>query len=507
MTETTRRAYTERLDAVHVAVGDLGAQVADAVAEATQVLLEHDLGGARRIVEGDAAVNTATVDIEERCSELLVTQAPVAGDLRAVLSALRVATEIERCGDLAVNIAKAARRLHDVELDPRLRGMIDRMGRLAVGHLRFALYAYAEVDESRAAALDDLDDELDDLHRDYLEQILESRTSEVVEGRVAVQLALLGRFYERLGDHAVNIGERVRYRASGWQPSFDGATESAGGNVATAFARVIDDVPATTADPETERRRVEVLRRDFVANIGHELRTPVGALVVLADTLADEIDGFDDRDAVATIKRLSTRMSDEASRLGSTIDDLLELSRIEAGEPPARTDESVVELVESAWARTRPAAALADVHLDVRGPDPDVAIAVDRRQLVSALANLIDNAIKYSGTGDTVEVTAVADAAAVRFVVTDHGIGIPAADQARIFERFYRVDRARRRDTGGTGLGLAIVRHVALNHGGTVTVQSVEGEGATFSLVLPRTGIVADDGAVVGPASPAESRR
>lgn len=497
---TTRRAYAEQLDAVHDAVGDLGNVVADAIADATRVLLEHDLDGARRIVEGDVVVNEATVAVEERCTELLVTQAPVAGDLRAVISALRVATEIERCGDLAANIAKTARRLHDVELAPRLRGMIDRMGRLAVRHLRFALHAYAVVDESQAAALADLDDELDDLHRDYVEEILESRTSDVVELRVAVQLALLGRFYERLGDHAVNIGERIRYRASGWQPRFDGDAPPR-----TSHAYDGESVRAIVGsgngvfDPDAERRRVEALRRDFVANIGHELRTPVGALVVLADTLADEVDALDDRDEAATIKRLSARMSDEASRLGSTIDDLLELSTIEAGEPPVRTTESVVELLEAARQRTLPAAELARVTVAVEAPDPDVKIAVDRRQLVSALANLFDNAIKYSPGGGIVDVAATVDGAAVRFVVRDRGIGIPEADQARIFERFYRVDRARRRDTGGTGLGLAIVRHVALNHGGTVAVQSVEGDGATFTLVVPR-------GATTGEAGPEQER-
>lgn len=488
--QTIRRAYGEQLDAVHEAVGALGRQACEAVETATEVLLTHDLDGARRIVEGDAAINTATVDIEDRCTDLLVTQAPVAGDLRAVLSALRVANEIERCGDLAVNIAKTARRLHDVELAPRLRGMIDRMGKLAVGHLQFALGAYASADEGRAAALDDLDDDLDELHRDFVEELLVSRSSDAVDLRVAVQLALLGRYYERLGDHSVNIGERVRFRVSGWKPRFGSAAET---DRRTARAPGLDlvadgvDGSDDRVDADTERRRVEALRRDFVANIGHELRTPVGALVVLAETLAQEVSELDDADAAATILRLSTRLSDEASRLGSTIDDLLELSRIEAGEPPVRTTESVTGLLEASRQRNQSAAALAGVDIVLRVPNPTVDVAVDRRQLVSALANLVDNAVKYSSAGSEVDLGVDVDPASIRFMVRDHGIGIPSADQSRIFERFYRVDRARRRDTGGTGLGLAIVRHVALNHGGSVSVHSVEGEGATFMLVIPRT--------------------
>ena len=488
----TRRAYADQLDAVHDSVVALGEQTCMTIVSATRALLERDLDAARAVVDGDDLIDAATVDIEERCSELLVLQSPVAGDLRAVISALRVASEIERCGDLAGNIAKTARRLHDVRIDPVLLRMIEQMGDLAVRHLRFAVEAYADADEARAAALDDLDDELDELHRAFIEAIFQSRSTNTVDLRVGVQLALLGRYFERLGDHAVNVGERIRYQVSGWQPEYDGATRARirQGDAPLVVPDTIATLapPSGDADPDEERRRVEALRRDFVANIGHELRTPVGAMVVLAETIADEVEGLSETEAAATIQRLSIRLSDEASRLGRTIDDLLELSRIEAGEPPVRTYESVSDLLAAAKERTQPSAELAKVDVDVRGPEPDVSIAVDRRQLVSALTNLVDNAIKYSGPGDAVEVSADIDGGAVRFVVRDHGIGIPDVDQSRIFERFYRVDRARRRDTGGTGLGLAIVRHVALNHGGRVSVESVEGKGATFTLVVPRTG-------------------
>jgi two-component system sensor histidine kinase SenX3 len=135
--------------------------------------------------------------------------------------------------------------------------------------------------------------------------------------------------------------------------------------------------------------------------------------------------------------------------------------------------------------RVRHLALARDIDVVVAEPSRRMTVVGDRRQLASALGNLIENAVKYSDAGTTVEVSAVTDGRMVDIVVRDHGIGIPARDLDRIFERFYRVDRARSRETGGTGLGLAIVRHVATNHGGTVSVTSVEGEGSMFTLRLP----------------------
>ncbi|MGH9245639.1 MAG: sensor histidine kinase [Acidimicrobiales bacterium] len=228
----------------------------------------------------------------------------------------------------------------------------------------------------------------------------------------------------------------------------------------------------------TERRRLEAVRRDFVANISHELKTPVGALGVLAETLADE----DDPDIV---RRLATRIQQEAFRVGHIIDDLLELSRIEAEERPAREAVPIHLIVSEAVDRVRHGAETNDIKIDVYESLHDASIVGDRRQLVSAVANLLDNAVKYSDPGSRVEVDTKVGDGSVEIVVEDHGIGIPSRDLDRIFERFYRVDRARSRATGGTGLGLAIVRHVANNHDGTVQVQSQEGEGSTFTLVLP----------------------
>ena len=238
-----------------------------------------------------------------------------------------------------------------------------------------------------------------------------------------------------------------------------------GGSVAT-----IEDV--------SERRRVEAVRTDFVANISHELKTPVGALAVLAETMADE-------DDLGVVHRIAARMIDESHRVSRTIDDLLELSRIELGEEPVRDLVEVLDVVEGAVDRSRALAEKRRTRIEVLERCEGIRVLGDRRQLVSAVGNLVENAVKYSGVGTSVQVRVHVEGDWVELMVADHGIGIPASDHDRIFERFYRVDKGRGRDTGGTGLGLAIVRHVATNHHGDVQVSSQEGEGSTFVLRIP----------------------
>jgi two-component system sensor histidine kinase SenX3 len=233
---------------------------------------------------------------------------------------------------------------------------------------------------------------------------------------------------------------------------------------------VIDDV--------TEARRLDAVRRDFVANLSHELKTPVGAIGLLAETLLAEPDP-------EVAQRLTERVVNESFRVSRTIDDLLELSRIEAGAEAVRQPVAVHLLLDEAADRIRPAAELREIEIRVVEVSVRVTAWGDRRQLVSAVANLLDNAVKYSSPGATVEVRAASDGSSVAIEVEDHGLGIPARDIERIFERFYRVDRARSRDTGGTGLGLAIVRHVVANHEGEVTVDSTEGQGSTFTVHVP----------------------
>jgi two-component system sensor histidine kinase SenX3 len=241
------------------------------------------------------------------------------------------------------------------------------------------------------------------------------------------------------------------------------------GQVVGAMA-VIDDV--------SERRRLEDVRRDFVANVSHELRTPVGALALLAEALRDEHDDM-------VVDRLAGRISDEAVRVGRIIEDLLDLSRMEADSSLPRDIVSLPIAVAVAVERVQQSAAQRGVSIETASVEHVPDVQGDERQLVSAFANLLDNAVKYSDVGAEVSVVIAHEGAWVEVTVHDQGVGIPSSDLERVFERFYRVDRARSRQTGGTGLGLAIVRHVANNHGGEVTVESREGEGSTFRLRLP----------------------
>ncbi len=235
----------------------------------------------------------------------------------------------------------------------------------------------------------------------------------------------------------------------------------------------------TVVDDVSERRQLEAVRRDFVANVSHELRTPIGALALLGEALCGETDPV-------VVSRLAERITAEADRASRMIADLLDLSRIEAGGPMTLRHASVEAVVVAAVDRVRPVAGLRNVAL-VTEPNHPAGLELngDDTQLVSAVANLVDNAVKYSDSGSSVHVTTDLVAGCVEIAVCDSGIGIPARDLERIFERFYRVDRARSRETGGTGLGLSIVRHVASNHDGEVSVRSTEGEGSTFILRLP----------------------
>ena len=251
----------------------------------------------------------------------------------------------------------------------------------------------------------------------------------------------------------------------------------------TVRTRLIDDgrrplgVIAIIEDV-SERRRLEEIRRDFVANVSHELKTPIGALGLLAETLTIEPDG-------AVSMRLATRIQSEAFRVSRIIDDLLDLSRIESEEAPPREPIEVNLVMAEAVERVRSAAEQRRVTIELDEPHPPVHVLGDRRQLVSAMHSLLENAVTFSYEDSTVRVAGAQDNGEIKLSVVDAGVGIPARDLERIFERFYRVDHGRSRESGGTGLGLSIVRHVASNHQGRVEVDSREGEGSTFTLVLP----------------------
>jgi two-component system, OmpR family, sensor histidine kinase SenX3 len=228
----------------------------------------------------------------------------------------------------------------------------------------------------------------------------------------------------------------------------------------------------------SEARRIENMRRDFVANVSHELKTPIGALGLLAETMAGEEDA-------EMLRRLADRVLHEAERLERTVEDLLDLSLLEAQESPERDLVPLALIMQDAAERMAAGAEAAGIPIELTEPAADILVSCDRRQVTSALFNLLDNAVKYSEEGGKVEFSSEVEGFNVVISVRDHGIGIPARDLERIFERFYRVDRTRSRATGGTGLGLAIVRHVAQAHGGEVSVESEEGKGSTFRLKLP----------------------
>jgi two-component system sensor histidine kinase SenX3 len=248
--------------------------------------------------------------------------------------------------------------------------------------------------------------------------------------------------------------------------------------VVVAAEPLPDGSAVATIEDVSERRRLDAVRTDFVANISHELKTPVGALAVLAEALADE-------DDIGVVHRIAERMVGESHRVARTIDDLMELSRIELGEEPVRDTVAVIDVVTGAIDRASPLSEARHIDVAVLDVPEGVAVTGDRRQLTSALGNLVENAVKYSEAGGNVQIRVRVEGSFAELMVADQGIGIPVADHDRIFERFYRVDKARSRDTGGTGLGLSIVRHVATNHGGNVLVSSQEGEGSTFVLRIP----------------------
>jgi len=232
-------------------------------------------------------------------------------------------------------------------------------------------------------------------------------------------------------------------------------------------------------DDRTKARRVEEVRRDFVVNVSHELKTPVGGLALLAEAV---LDARDDPEAVA---RFARRMQVESTRLTGLVQEIVDLSRLQIADTLHEP-----QLVDVGLAATQ-AIEQSRVVAESRGVDVVASLAEgvqvfgDADLLATAIRNLVGNAIHYSEPGTRVAVSVRSEERLVEITVADQGQGIPESEQARIFERFYRVDAARSRDTGGTGLGLAIVKHICANHGGEIKVWSEEGHGSTFTMRLP----------------------
>lgn len=328
--------------------------------------------------------------------------------------------------------------------------------------------------------------------------VLDAADRPVLANPAAVELGLLR---EQSGDrtgassrrvHAVirTLAGQVRRSGVGRQVDLDlprfGQSELAGESLGVHI-RVVPLTGtgygpghvAVEASDVTEAHRVARVRRDFVANVSHELKTPVGALALLAEAL---FEAADDPDAS---RRFAERIQHESQRLSRLVTELLELSRLQGGEPlPAPLPVAVDRIVHEVVDRSRTAAAAKGIELVLTGTK-GLTVYGHEGQLVTAVANLVENAIAYSPEETTVTITAHRSGTTVEIGVVDQGIGIAPEDIDRIFERFYRADQARSRVTGGTGLGLAIVKHIAVNHGGRVSVESKVGEGSTFTLRLP----------------------
>lgn len=298
----------------------------------------------------------------------------------------------------------------------------------------------------------------------------------------------LGLVHDRLiDDHAwaaaqrtLASGEKVEFDLS---PNTDDAVPGRSGLALRGLALVLSEEDRRFAvvfvEDQSEYARMEASRRDFVANVSHELKTPVGAMGVLAEALLASADDPE------TVRVFAEKVLVESNRLGMMISELIELSRLQGADPlPNLAGVDVDTVVAEAISRHKVAADNADIAISTDMPS-GARVLGDEALLITALANLVSNAIAYSPQGAPVSISRRRRGDFVEIAVTDRGIGIARKDQERVFERFFRSDKARSRATGGSGLGLAIVKHVAANHDGSITLWSQPGTGSTFTLAIP----------------------
>jgi len=248
--------------------------------------------------------------------------------------------------------------------------------------------------------------------------------------------------------------------------------------VRAIYLEDVDNIVVLLSD-ESEAERVHEVRRDFVANISHELKTPIGALSLLSEAVLSAADEPE------SVVKFATRMQLEAKRLTDLVQEIINLSRLQDSDPlQVATENSVAELINEAVDLVKTTSEAKGISVSAKDI-PEVVVLGDSEQLIMAINNLLENAINYSPENTKVSVSVTINEDIVEIIVADQGIGIPEEAQDRIFERFYRVDPARSRETGGTGLGLSIVKHVASNHGGDVKVWSSPNVGSSFALRLP----------------------
>lgn len=297
----------------------------------------------------------------------------------------------------------------------------------------------------------------------------------------------LGLVHDRLLDdrawlaakQTLRTGEDIEFDLSPEKPARAGRSRVS----VRGYARLLTEEDRRFAvvfvDDQSEQARMEASRRDFVANVSHELKTPVGAMSLLAEALLSSADDPE------TVRRFGEKVLLEANRLASMVGELIELSRLQGADPlPDLAAVDVDRVVVEAISRHKVVADNADIELSTDAPN-GLQMLGDETLLVTAVANLVSNAIAYSPDGSPVSISRRRRGDIIEISVTDRGIGISLKDQARVFERFFRADKARSRSTGGTGLGLAIVKHVAANHNGSIRLWSQPGTGSTFTLAIP----------------------
>lgn len=346
--------------------------------------------------------------------------------------------------------------------------------------------------------------QLEDMKSDYFNLEAEMEAAGSASRRLGELMGILPLGLLVLGPDGSTVSENARLVSPTPEPSINLLTHEAALNAARETCRSGEPVTreiqfhgppahqfeittqalssgevACIVEDVSERRRLADMRRDFIVNASHELRTPIGAVALLAETLERE-------DDPVTIHRLALHITRETERARSLLEDILGLARVESGGPGESGTVDLVWAAGEAIGRLQTLAEQSGVVVDLEVRER-VSVAGNSEQLVSALANLVDNAVKYSDPGGHVTVMIGTEGDWATAHVTDKGRGIPRRDIDRIFERFYRADRGRGRETGGTGLGLAIVRHIVENHGGDVSVASQEASGSTFSVRLPRS--------------------
>lgn len=398
--------------------------------------------------------------------------AAVAVILIVVLFAIVVSVTRSR-RNLARRLAALSARLSDEELrleGKGAEGLIDGIERLVDANVTAAGEA--------SLALGRMEMALGQLHQGV---IVADQDGEIVYSNARSEELLRG---ETSGSSARSVIEELLISAA------EGGSHQATLEVAGDWPRTVDVVAAPLEsrsqaiggvafiEDVSSRQRLDEARRDFVADIGQELRVPVGAIGLLAETVAADAQQ-------PVVERLASRIQSEATRLGRVIEDMMALTRLQAEGAAAREPVLVHMVVAQAVERVRLLAQERRMTINFGEPARRLSVLGDRRQLVTAVFHLVDNAVKYSPEGTTVEVRARPDDGWVELMVRDHGVGIPQRDLGRVFDRFFRVDRGRPTSIGGSGLGLAVVRHVAAGHGGEVRVESREGDGSCFTMRLP----------------------